>query len=300
MTRWQLAVVLALPGLLQQAPPVTLEVRARALQPGEFVLLTINAPEAAASVHTRAFDRDWPAFRVSAGTWRAFLGVDLDVAPGDHIVTVRVDEPSGVRRATRTLTVRPKRFPTRRLSVDDAFVNPPADAQKRIEAEAAELDRLWRSSTGPPRFEGTFLRPVPHDANSAFGTRSVFNDQPRSPHSGADFASPAGTPVSAPAAGRVVLARDLYFSGLTVIIDHGAGLVSLFAHLASLDDTLKLDASIASGDRIGRVGATGRVTGPHLHWATRVGGARVDPLSVMSALGGSPKQGPSPLRRDTR
>jgi murein DD-endopeptidase MepM/ murein hydrolase activator NlpD len=120
-------------------------------------------------------------------------------------------------------------------------------------------------------------------ANSAFGTRSIFNGLPRTAHGGADFLSAAGTPVHAPNAGQVVLARDLYFSGNTVIIDHGAGLFSMLAHLSTID--------VREGDRaandqvVGRVGATGRVTGPHLHWAVRVANARVDPLSLLALLG---------------
>jgi murein DD-endopeptidase MepM/ murein hydrolase activator NlpD len=124
---------------------------------------------------------------------------------------------------------------------------------------------------------------VPQPANSAFGTRSVFNGKPRNAHGGADFLSPGGTPVHAPNAGRVVVARNLYFAGNSVVIDHGAGLFSQLAHLSEMD--------VAEGDRVeagqvvGRVGATGRVTGPHLHWAVRAAGARVDPLSLLAVLG---------------
>jgi murein DD-endopeptidase MepM/ murein hydrolase activator NlpD len=120
-------------------------------------------------------------------------------------------------------------------------------------------------------------------ANSAFGTRSIFNGQPRNAHGGADFLSPAGTAVHAPNAGRVLVARDLYYSGNTVIIDHGLGLFSMFAHLSAFD-TREGDR-VEAGAIVGRVGATGRVTGPHLHWAVRANGARVDPLSLLAVLG---------------
>jgi murein DD-endopeptidase MepM/ murein hydrolase activator NlpD len=111
----------------------------------------------------------------------------------------------------------------------------------------------------------------------------VFNGQSRGSHSGADFLSPAGTPVKAPNAGRVVLARDLYYTGNTVIIDHGLGLFSLLAHLSQID--VKAGDTVAAGDVIGKVGATGRVTGPHLHWTVRDNNARVDPLSLLYVLG---------------
>jgi murein DD-endopeptidase MepM/ murein hydrolase activator NlpD len=111
----------------------------------------------------------------------------------------------------------------------------------------------------------------------------VFNGEARSPHSGTDFLSPSGTPVKAPNAGRVVGARDLYFSGNSVIIDHGLGLFSFFAHLSRLE--VAEGERVKTGQVIGLVGATGRVTGAHLHWTLRVGGARVDPLALLALLG---------------
>jgi len=114
------------------------------------------------------------------------------------------------------------------------------------------------------------------------GVRRVFNGQPRQPHAGADLLSPAGTPILAPSDGRVVLARDLYFTGNTVVIDHGLGLFSLFAHLSTIG--VHAGDTVPGGATIGLVGATGRVTGPHLHWAMRLNGARVDPLSVLALL----------------
>ena len=131
-------------------------------------------------------------------------------------------------------------------------------------------ERLW---------SGGFLRPVPGDSTSSFGRRSVFNGQPRSPHSGTDFRGAEGTRITAPNAGIVVLAADLYFSGNVVIIDHGWGLYSYFAHLSSIavEDGIRVE----QGDVVGDVGATGRVTGPHLHWTVRLNDARVDPLSLM-------------------
>ena len=133
-----------------------------------------------------------------------------------------------------------------------------------------------------------FARPVSEANNSAFGSRSVFNGEARSPHSGADFLSPAGTPVHAPNRGRVVLAKELYFSGNTVILDHGLGLFSLIAHLSVID--VAAGDTVTAGQVVGKVGATVRVTGPHLHWAVRLGGARVDPLSLLATLGAPAKQ----------
>ena len=152
--------------------------------------------------------------------------------------------------------------------------------QERIEREARELAAAWELSSDVPLWSGRFVDPVPDAANSAFGTHSVYNGVPRSQHSGADFASPTGTPVLAPGGGRVVLAESLYFTGGTVVIDHGLGLVSLLAHLSRID--VRVGTDVVTGAVIGLVGATGRVTGPHLHWIVRYGAVSVDPMSVFT------------------
>jgi murein DD-endopeptidase MepM/ murein hydrolase activator NlpD len=248
---------------------------ARPIRPGELVLLTIRTPEPVEAVQVRAFDRDWTPFADEARTWRVLIGVDLDVAPGVHPVSIA----AGGERATHVLNVAAHRFPTRKLTVDPAFVTPPPEALPRIERESREIALVWQKSSPTRLWDGPFVPPVPDPANSAFGTRSVFNGQPRAPHGGADFLSGAGTPVKAPGGGRIVLADSRYYTGGTVVIDHGLGLFSLMAHLSAVD--VKTGDVVKAGDVIGKVGATGRVTGPHLHWAVRANGAHVDPLSLL-------------------
>jgi murein DD-endopeptidase MepM/ murein hydrolase activator NlpD len=133
-------------------------------------------------------------------------------------------------------------------------------------------------------------------AGARFGGEQVRREKhlPRSPHSGADFPSAEGTRVAAPSDGQVVLAEDLYFTGRTVVLDHGLGVFSLLAHLSAL--SVDEGQHVSAGSQIGLVGATGRVTGPHLHWAVRVGGARVDPLSVLAVLGSVPSAISTPAR----
>jgi murein DD-endopeptidase MepM/ murein hydrolase activator NlpD len=259
---------------------VSLSFASRASQPGELVVVTIDATEdigAKARVHLRAFDRDVKTFASGDHRWRALVGIDLDVKPGTYPVTATVDDV----KAARSLVVTAKTFRTRRLTVNPDFVTPPASEAARIQADAKLLEHTW-ASAAPERLWTPFSAPVPQPTNSAFGTRSIFNGTPRNAHGGADFLSPAGTPVVAPSAGRVAVARDLYFSGNTVIIDHGLGLFSTLAHLSSIE--VREGDTVSARQPIGRVGATGRVTGPHLHWAVRVGGARVDPLSLLALL----------------
>jgi murein DD-endopeptidase MepM/ murein hydrolase activator NlpD len=215
--------------------------------------------------------------------WRALAGIDLEQTAGLATVDVESIGPSGSVRASRALTVLPKRFTVRTLTVQPEFVNPPASAQQRIDAERAFLKTVYSISAPEPLWHGPFVRPVPGEANSRFGTRSQFNGELRSPHAGTDFLSGSGTPIKAPNAGKIVAARDLYFSGNTVIIDHGQQVYSMLAHLSRID--VREDESVEAGQIVGLVGATGRVTGPHLHWALRVSGARVDPLSALALLG---------------
>ena len=249
-------------------------------------MLSISLPhnvEPADRPHLSAFGRDVPAFPTSSREWEALVGIDLDAKPGVYPVAIDSRSAAGPLTAAYDLQVRPHKFPTRTLHVDEAFVNPPPDAQARIEREAIELHRLYDASATERFWRDPFVVPVPGQAVSRFGTRSIFNGQPRNPHTGADFLSPAGTPIHAPAAGRVVLARDQYFSGNTVLIDHGLGLSSLLAHLSSI--SVHEGDMVAAGTVVGLVGATGRVTGPHLHWAVRLNNARVDPLSLLAVLG---------------
>jgi murein DD-endopeptidase MepM/ murein hydrolase activator NlpD len=277
-------------------PPPTLTLTAQQrgvnLHQGEVVVLTISADAPVTALRARAFDRTIMAVRINpAGApanatndmWRVLVGIDLDAPLGTHTVHIEADSPTGPAVATHTMVVVEKTFSTRRLSVNPDFVNPPAAMSARITAEAVELNALWNGEpTSPIAPALTFAPAVPHRANSAFGQRSIFNGQPRGAHGGADFLSPTGTPVRAPSHGTVVLAKDLYYTGGTVILDHGIGLYSLFAHLSAI--TSKTGDLVEPGVVVGRVGATGRVTGAHLHWTVRLNGARVDPLALLELL----------------
>jgi murein DD-endopeptidase MepM/ murein hydrolase activator NlpD len=278
-----LVVAAALGALIAEAAPARISVTsaARRVQPGEVVVLTVRATAPVEALKARAFNRDLTPFRVDASRWRVLVGIDLAVKPGKHEVTIATGSDDAPVKFPLVVTRRA--FGVRKLTVDPAFVTPPREAAERIEREAAELERIWAASSESRLWDGRFVRPVPHAANSAFGTRSVFNGEPRSQHSGADFRSPAGAPIKAPNAGRVVLASSRYFSGDTVVIDHGLGLFSLFAHLSVV--SVKKGDAVKAGDVVGEVGSSGRVTGPHLHWAVRINGARVDPLSLLAVLG---------------
>ena len=276
--------IASLSALLLGAPaPIRISAASRSLQPGEIVVLSIALPEASDRVRVRAFDRDVAAYAQGDRAWRAIVGIDLDVKAGTYPVTVESGTGTSRAHASYDLLVKPRAFRTRRLTVNEAFVTPPASEQDRIDREAKLLASVWNTPAPGRLWTDPFVRPVPQEANSAFGTRSIFNGKPRTAHGGADFLSPAGTPIHAPGAGRIVVARNLYFSGNTVVIDHGLGLFSMLAHLSAID--VHEGDPVTTRQILGRVGATGRVTGPHLHWAVRASGARVDPLSLLALLG---------------
>lgn len=265
---------------------VSLSLDWRSLQPGELLVVSATLPEGATDVRVTGLEQTAAAYPLSETRWQALIGIDLDAPTGEH--RIRLDARNGVTPITTetTITVVPKKFVTRQLKVAPNFVNPPAEVQERIVRESKLLATLLDSSAPERLWSAPFVRPVPHRANSRFGSRSVFNGEPRNPHSGTDFLSPAGTPVKAPAAGRVVLAQALYFSGRTVMIDHGLGVFSQLLHLSRFD--VEEGEMVEAGTVVGRVGATGRVTGAHLHWSLRVGGTRVDPLSALELLGDEP------------
>jgi murein DD-endopeptidase MepM/ murein hydrolase activator NlpD len=272
------------------AAPMSVSAEARSLQPGELVVLTIALESTeAASMRVLTLGKTIPAFKLDDRLWRALVGIDIDQKPGSFPAIVEARTATGTSRVTYQLEITPKKFPTRVLRVDPNFVNPPPSVMPRIERDSQFIRDVYSHSSPARLWADSFVRPVPGEANSGFGTRSVYNGEPRSPHSGADFLSGAGTPIRAPNAGRIVAARDLYFTGNTLIIDHGLGLFSMLAHLSRLD--VREEEVVTAGQIVGAVGATGRVTGPHLHWALRASGARIDPVSLLELLGEPDERG---------
>jgi murein DD-endopeptidase MepM/ murein hydrolase activator NlpD len=262
---------------------------------GDVVVLTATTEQPVDEVRARGFDRDLATFRVGPTTWQTLVGVDIDAKPGVYTVSFKALSPTGAITAVTGLTVTTRQFGRRVLTVDDAFVNPPEPVLARITREARDLEQLWTQSESRRLWTASFVRPVPGRVNGAFGSRSVFNGQARQPHGGADFLSPTATPIHAPNSGRVLLAHDLYFTGNTVVIDHGLGVFSLLAHLSLV--SVREGDMVTRGEIIGQVGATGRVTGPHLHWAVRMNGARVDPVVVLEIVGQEPSADQPPAAR---
>jgi len=256
------------------------------LYPGGVGLVRVSASGPLASLEGEAFGREvhfWPT--ADRTRWEGLVGLGFDVKAGQHPLAVRASGTSGVHAtASASLAVTAKKYETRRLTVAANMVNPPDEEAERIAADSKAMADVFAGVWPERLWHGPFRTPVPGAATSSFGRLSVMNGESRGRHLGADFRAATGTAVRAPNGGRVALAKDLYFAGNTVIVDHGLGLFSLVAHLSRID--VEAGQMVTAGDQLGLSGATGRVTGPHLHWAIRMGPQSVDPVALMAALEG--------------
>ncbi|EGY27654.1 peptidase M23 family protein [Desulfovibrio sp. A2] len=213
-------------------------------------------------------------------TGQAILAVPLDAKPGTETLRARVaGQPKAAAAVTRAIAVVRAAYPEQRLTVEGKYVNPDKAALDRHEAERARVKAALALRTPERLWALPMERPVPGDVSSLFGLRRVFNGEPRAPHRGLDLRGEAGEPVNACAAGRVVLAENHYFAGNSVYIDHGMGVVSMYFHLSAMD--VAPGQTVARDQVIGRVGSTGRVTGPHLHFGMAVLGDMVDPQVLL-------------------
>lgn len=205
----------------------------------------------------------------AGGSWQAVVGLPLSLKPGPH--TLQVDNRSV------PFNVEPKSYETQRLTIrNKRQVDPNASDLERIGREQQIMNAAFSTWTDSVPDNLVFDVPAKGPFSSRFGLRRVLNNQPRAPHSGLDIAVPEGTPVLAPATGTVIETGNYFFTGNTIFLDHGQGLVSMYIHLSRLDVT-KGD-HVARGQLIGAVGKTGRTTGAHLHWAVSLNNARVDPM----------------------
>ena len=265
--------------LVQGQRPLTVSFAPAVIHPGDAVAITIGGAVEDDDIRATLFGGALSfTYDASDGRWRALAGVDLETKPGTY--RLRITRRSTGIESTRSVTVAPKRFRVRRLRVAEGFVDPPKAALEQIARDGATLADVYARRSAK-RWKGPFLPPVDGPASSNFGTRSYYNGRPRSPHAGVDFAAKLGTPVRASNFGTIAIASEMYFTGNTVVVDHGSGIISVFAHLSEFD--AEAGDEVEPTTIVGRVGATGRVTGPHLHWSVRLAGARIDPLSLIAA-----------------
>ncbi|WP_236199493.1 M23 family metallopeptidase [Pseudomonas pseudonitroreducens] len=211
--------------------------------------------------------------------WIAIVGIPLTAKTGNQQIAVK---QAGASR-NLGFSVGAKHYKEQRITLKNTRqVNPLPEDLKRINRELAEQTAAYRSfSPGTPS-NLVLDKPVNGPLSSPFGLRRFFNGEERNPHSGLDFAVPAGTPIKTPAAGKVILIGNYFFNGNTVFVDHGQGFISMFCHMSKID--VKLGDQLPRGGVVGRVGATGRATGPHMHWNVSLNDARVDPAIFIGAF----------------
>ncbi|WP_429070493.1 peptidoglycan DD-metalloendopeptidase family protein [Aeromonas dhakensis] len=208
--------------------------------------------------------------------WIAIVGIPLKSQPGPHQLQVSDGRTLG-------FTVGSKHYREQHIKLKNSRqVNPLAEDMARINRELAEQTRAYQTFSPAQPSNLLFDKPVEGPLSSPFGLRRFFNGEERNPHSGLDFAVGAGTPIKSPAAGKVILIGNYFFNGNTVFVDHGQGLISMFCHMSKVD--VRLGQSLPRGGIVGRVGATGRATGPHMHWNVSLNDARVDPAIFIGAF----------------
>lgn len=265
-----------------ETPKTIVDLEFRALQPGDVVKVVARGRTDIRKAEAHFLGESYPmGWEPNSGVWLTFLGLDLGIKPGDYSIELSLLLNDGsIEHLRKEILVQEKEFPVKRLWVKQEYVTPPPEALERIRVESELLAEVYSIFTPSWLGEGPFIVPSDGEAKPNFGERRIFNDEPRSPHSGVDISSPFGAPVRACNSGRVVLANDLYFAGKTVIIDHGLGVFTLYCHFSKI--IAKRGETVKKGDTIGEIGATGRVTGPHLHWGVRVSGSRIDPFSLLN------------------
>ena len=263
-----------------------LRIHARSYSPGEILRIEAQRTDCPAVSATGEFldvpfslaKLDSPLASPRFVGWAA-IPLDRKEGTARIAVTLECGEDIPYMKVQRDIQIAAKTFPEQKLEVEEKFVNPPKAALARIEREKAITDKIYKRRTplAPPT--DPFVPPVPGSPTSEFGAHRILNGQPKAPHPGIDLQAATGTPVQAAGPGTVALASDLYYSGGTIIIDHGSGLFTVYAHLSKIET--KEGSAVHEGERLGLSGATGRVTGPHLHWGARVGDTIVDPRGLL-------------------
>ena len=248
---------------------------------GDVCLVRASGPVSFKSIHGKfKRERFSIAFNNETGTYEGLIGIDMSTSPETYeIKAIATDGDNRVYSSALSLRVEKVNFGTQRLSLPPSVVDLDAKTLERVNRETRKLEALFQTSRNERLWKSVFIRPVEGEISTGFGLTRIINGRRRSQHTGVDLRAEEGTSVLASNHGMVVLVDELFFSGKSVILDHGWGLYSMYFHLSEV--LVKEGDLVRPGAILGRVGSTGRSTGPHLHWGIRINGARVDPFSLL-------------------
>lgn len=267
------AALLALLAPFAAAAAPSLELIPARVKPGDPVLLVVHGTEAIpeGTVGSRPAE-----FYRHGDTAEALVGVPVEAEPG--LVQVRIT--AGGASLTAPLELIPPEFPERKLTVASKFVKIPASAKKRIKADQVAFQKAWNTEFRPRAFTDNFGKPRDAEITAHFGDKRTLNEKKTTQHFGLDLDGRTGDEIRAANDGRVVMVRDCYTSGNTVLVEHGAGLITAYFHMSKF--LVKAGQEVKRGDLLGLVGKTGRVTGPHLHFGAHIGTLWVNPQALLA------------------
>lgn len=252
------------------------------LKQGEVLLVNVEDKGGINTISGTMFNKSVNFYKNSKGRkYSALIGIDMDTKPDTYELTLYVEDISGKEtRKEYQFRVKPAKFGTQKLTLPPSKVTLDEETLKKVDVEKEKIGKVWEILTEDRLWDGKFIPPVAGKMSDNFGLRRIINGEQKSPHTGVDVDAPEGAPVKASNSGRAIFSDDQFFSGKTLIIDHGLGLFTMYFHLSEI--LIADGANVKKGAVVAKVGKTGRATGPHLHWGARLNGARINPLSIIN------------------
>lgn len=262
-------------------PSVEVSLSSEEVKQGDILLITAKANPGAHHISGSIFDKPVHFYRDSDREgYTALIGIDMNVEPDLYTLSLFIEgEEGGKINKDYKVKVSSANFGTQRLTLPEKMVKLDEETLKRVKFEEEKIGKVWDIFTGEHLWNGNFIVPVEGELSSDFGLRRIMNGEPKNPHTGIDIAAPEGTPVHTSNHGKIVFIDELFYTGKTLIIDHGLGLFTMYFHLSEI--LVKEGDDIQKGQLIAKVGKSGRATGPHLHWGIRLNGSRVNPFSLV-------------------
>ncbi len=252
------------------------------IKQGDILLVTVKANPGKYEISGTFLDKPVYFYTdLNKNSYAALIGIDMNTEPNLYTLSLVFEDEKGKKvKKNYKIKVRPTKFGVQRLTLPKEMVELDEETLKRVRLEQEKIGKVWNIFTEKYLWEGNFISPAEGELSSNFGLRRIINGEPRNSHNGIDFAAPEGASVYAPNHGKAVFIDELFFSGKSLIIDHGFGLFTMYFHLSEI--LVNDGEEIKKGQLIAKVGKSGRATGPHLHWGMRLNGARVNPISIVN------------------